>query len=125
MNLKPKVETGLDIPAIFVPSFRDNLEENVSIIDKIRNIVYSIDRNMVMYDNQFGMNSEQFVVFQNIQPNHVLANTIKSGNVINMEQVGRYHFSREKDADIKFISNKNDLIDTCISYERKKYEKIS
>lgn len=77
------VQTGLDKPAIWVPSFRDNLEENVSLIDKIRNLIYSIDRNMVMYDQQFLMNTESFILFQNIQPNHVIARNIKDGRKLN------------------------------------------
>lgn len=119
------VQTGLDKPAIWVPSFRDNLEENVSLIDKIRNLIYSIDRNMVMYDQQFLMNTESFILFQNIQPNHVIARNIKDGRKLNFWDVSRVHFSKEQNADIKFVNNKNELIETSIEYEKVKYEKIS
>jgi hypothetical protein len=43
----------------------DELEDQpISLIDKVKNIVYSIDRKIVMFETQFLQNVESFVLMK-------------------------------------------------------------
>lgn len=103
----------------------DDLEENpISEIDKIKNIVYSIDRKIVMFDTQFLQNVESFVLLKWINlPTKILEMYNENGS-INFSDLWRY-ITTELEWGIEFINNENSLIDKAISYEKTQTERIS
>jgi len=59
------VNTGLE--KCFWVIRDDSLEDSpISLVDKIMNIVYSIDRKIVMFETQFLQNVESFVLLKGI-----------------------------------------------------------
>lgn len=124
-TLKETVQTWLDIPAIIVYDERDITKVNQSEIDKIKNLWYSLDRKQVLFETQFLQETDQYVLYENILFPETAKDddwnilTTKIGKKLqNNNQTG------EK-ADIKFISNKNDLIKDAIDYEQKQLAKVT
>lgn len=114
-NLEPIINTEIEVPAIFVI-------EKESLFEKIKKLVYSLDRKLVMFETQFLWEIEQFKIFQNIalQPD-------AQGRVdfTKIWKVFANDISREWVSDIKIISNKNELISEAIEYEQVQLQKVS
>lgn len=124
-NLSEFVDTWLDIPAILVYSKRDSSKVNQSEIDKIKNLWYSLDRKQVLFETQFLQEVDQYVLFENI--NFPSSAKWENGEIVSTK-IGKKltnNLQTGEKADIKFISNKNDLIDSAIDYEQKQLAKIT
>ena len=103
----------------------DNLEnEPVSIIDSIKNIVYSIDRKIVMFDTQFLQNVESFILLKWLTLPRALLEQYAEWNKIDFSDLWRV-ISWDENSSIEFVNNQNELIDKAILYEREQREKIS
>jgi len=55
-------ETGLSTPALIVVN-----DSSISIVEKIKPIVYAIDRQVIMNHTQYPQNVESFVIFKGIK----------------------------------------------------------
>jgi hypothetical protein len=62
----PIINTGLDVPAIFTTELNE-LDGIQSELDKVKNLVYSLDRKAVMFETQFLGQVDQYKIFENIQ----------------------------------------------------------
>jgi hypothetical protein len=122
-NLEPTVNTGLE--KCFWVIKDDELEDSpISLIDKIQNIVYSIDRKIVMFETQFLQNVESFVLLKGINiPNKILESYNETGK-ISFSDLGRY-LTTDFDGKIEFINNQNTLLDKAVDYEKEQVNKIS
>ncbi len=124
-NLSEIVETWLDVPAIIVYSERDITKVNQSEIDKIKNLWYSLDRKQVLFETQFLQETDQYILYENILfPESAKDEnwTIVSSKIWKKLQNNNQIWEK---ADIKFISNKNDLIKDAIEYEQKQLSKVT
>lgn len=109
--LKDIEVTELEVPAIFIVK-DENYEELiliVSLLEKIKNIVYSIDRKLVVADMQYLNNVENFIIMKNITIPQKLIEKYNNWNKINFNELWKVVMGRE-DSDIQFVSNKNELI---------------
>jgi hypothetical protein len=122
-NLEPTVNTGLE--KCFWVIKDDEMEDSpISLIDKIQNIVYSIDRKIVMFETQFLQNVESFVLLKGINiPNKILESYNETGK-ISFSDLGRY-LTTDFDGKIEFINNQNTLLDKAVDYEKEQVNKIS
>lgn len=122
-NLEEEIDTGLE--KCFFVIKEDELEENpISEVDKVKNIVYSIDRKIVMFDTQFLQNVESFVLMKWINLPNYLIDIYNTSWKLNFSDLWRY-LTTEQDWSIEFVNNQNDLLDKAIEYEKKQTEKIS
>lgn len=123
-SLEENSYTWLDKPSIYIISVRDNLSWNQSELDKIKNIVYSLDRKAVMFETEFLKEIEQYKIFQNIT---FPLSAYNEDGTINLNKLWKVFASSDwsENADIKYISNINELIDTAISYEQTQIWKIA
>lgn len=122
-NLQEIIDTGLE--KCFFLIKEDLLEENTtSEIDKVKSIVYSIDRKIVMFDTQFLQNMESFVLLKWINLPTALINLYNENKKLSFSDLWRY-ITTEQDWSIEFINNQNNLLDTAIEYEKRQTEKIS
>jgi len=124
--LQEVTNTELDTLSIFVADDIQNSDDkNQSMVDKIKNLVYSLDRKQVMFETQFLKNIDQFIVLTNID----LSNEAQdSRGRIDFKKVWKVLSSSMHGAwpaDIKFISNTNELIDEAIKYEQTQLTKVS
>ncbi len=123
--LQERTETGLDVPAILIYSERDSTKYNQSEIDKIKNLWYSLDRKQVLFETQFLQEIEQYVLYENIDfPSD---SKDKDWNVLSTKIGKKLQNNSQvwEKADIKFISNKNDLMADAIYYEEKQLWKVT
>lgn len=122
-DLQEQIDTWLS--KCFFVIREDELEENIiSEIDKVKNIVYSIDRKIVMFDTQFLQNVESFVLMKWINLPNYLIDIYNSSWKLNFSDLGRY-ITTEQDWNIEFVNNQNTLLDKAIEYEKTQTEKIS
>lgn len=115
-HLRDEVRTWLNTPAIFVLQAE-------SLLEKIKWLVYSIDRKLVMFETQFLQEIEQFKIFENIQiPNNAFSDdwTVSFNNIWKI-----LASTPGEQWNIKYISNKNDLIQDAINYEQTQIKKVS
>jgi len=111
-NLQETVVTGLD--QVFRKIEEDALEQfPISLIDQIKQIVYSIDRNINMFDTQFLQNVESFVLMKGIGLPTKLINKYEEHGKLDFRDLGRY-ITADADGSIEFVNNSNDLIDKAI-----------
>ena len=95
-----------------------------SLVDTVKNIVYSIDRKIVMFDCQFIQNTESFVMMKWIRIPRKLLTDYDDWKKIDFSSIGRY-ITWEADSSIEFVNNKNELITQAIEYEKEQIKKIS
>jgi len=122
-NLEPIVVTWLD--RVFRKVQEDKLEQYpISLIDQITQIVYSIDRNINMFDTQFLQNVESFVLMKWISLPTKLINKYEESGKINFSDLWRY-ITADADGSIEFVQNSNDLIKDAMNYEATKLARVS
>ena len=106
--LEEDVDTGLDIPALLVVE-----DSDYSMLEKIKNMVYGVDRQIVMNHTQYLQNVESFILFKNIKRPTKLLEDYNNGKRIDFSQIGRI-VNGWDDSQIEFIDNVNTLIDKSI-----------
>lgn len=122
-NLQPVINTWLE--KVFWVIKDDDLEDQpISLIDKIKNIVYSIDRKIVMFDTQFLQNVESFVLLKGINLPIKLIEKYNDKWKLNFADLWRY-LTTDQDWKIEFINNQNVLLEKAIDYEQVQIQKIS
>lgn len=122
-ELESIVDTGLE--KCFFLIKEDELEENpISEIDKVKSLIYSIDRKIVMFDTQFLQNVESFVLLKWITLPSALIELYNTNWSLNFSDLWRY-LTTEQDGAIEFINNENALLDKAVAYEKTQTEKIS
>lgn len=125
-DLKPIEKTWFEFPTIFLIKNKENelLTRIVSVIKKVVNMVYAIDRRVVMFDNQFLNNVESFILMKNIVLPKKIIEKYNEWKKINFRDLWRI-ITANDDWWIEFINNKNELIDKAIEYEEKQIRRIS
>ena len=104
----------------------DNLEqEPITMIDKIKDIVYSIDRKIVMFDTQFIKNVESFLLLKWIPVPQDIMEYSENGWIVKPIDLSKRVLFWDVDSSIEFINNSNDLLSEAIEYEEKQIKKIS
>jgi len=121
--LLPKIDTWLDIPALIVIQ-DDELEQYpMSMLEKIKALVYSVDRTTVMQHVQFLQNVESFVLFKWIRRPQKLLTQYDNGKKIDFSSVGRV-INWEEWSSIEFVNNTNDLITQSIEENENNIRRI-
>ncbi len=122
--LRERVNTWLKTPAIFYTEL-NSLDWNKSELDKIKNLVYSLDRKAVMFETQFLWEIEQFKIFENIHIPETAKNLDWTVSLAKLWKILATDTTLWAKGDIKYISNKNELINDAINYEQVQIKKIS
>lgn len=122
-NLEPMIVTWLD--KVFRKIQEDKLEQfPISLIDQVKQIVYSIDRNINMFDTQFLQNVESFVIMKGISLPTKIINKYEEHWKIDFRDLWRY-ITADADGSIEFVQNSNNLIKDAIAYEGTKLARVS
>jgi len=123
--LQENTPTWLDVPSLFViKNDKDKkVSDMVGMLEKIKNIVYSIDRKIVMFDTQFLQNVESFVLLKWLTLPRKLMETYNKKWKLNFKDLWRY-ITTDESWGIEFINNRNELIETAIEYEKTQIQKI-
>lgn len=125
-NLEPIINTWLD--QVFRKIQEDKLDQfPVSIIDQIKQIVYSMDRNINMFDTQFLQNVESFVIMKWLSvPTKLIENYETNGRKIDFRELWRYiPAETDQSAGIEFVQNNNNLIKDAIAYDDTRLARVS
>lgn len=107
-NLQEAIETWLDVPALLVVE-----DSSVSMIERIKPLVYAIDRQIVMNHAQYLQNVESFILFKNIKRPQKLLDQYNAWKRIDFSEVWRIVNGWE-DSQVEFVNNVNSLIDKSI-----------
>lgn len=118
--LQDVIATGLD--QCFWKVY--NADDQVSIIDKIKKLVYSLDRKAVMFDTQFLQNVESFVLVKGIDLPNSVKKSYSEWNPVDFASLGRY-ITTTADGGMEFVENTNNLIKDAMWYEQTQLKKIS
>jgi len=123
-NLQDKVVTGLDINTLFVT--KDTSAKNIhypqSILEKIVQLTYSVDRKIAMFESEFLKHTSQYTIFKNIAiPDYA----IDSNWLVDIDKVGRIVATNDEVWGIEFVNNQNQLIEKALEYEEKQIRKIA
>lgn len=102
------VQTWLDVPALIVV-----WDNPISILAKVKPLVYAIDRQIVMNHTQYLQNVESFVIFKGIKRPQKLLDEYNKWHRINFSQIGRI-INWDENSTVEFVNNVNSLIDTAI-----------
>ena len=122
--LSPRVETWLDIPALLVVK-DDELEQYpTSLLEKIKSIVYAIDRSIVMQHTEFLKNVESFVLFKDVRRPQKLLTDYNAGKKIDFSSVWRV-INGSNESSIEFVNNTNDLIIQSIEDNENNVRRVS
>jgi hypothetical protein len=81
-QLQPIINTGLEVPALIVVK-----DTNISTISKIKQLVYAVDRQIVMNHTQYLQNMESFIVFKGIKRPQKLLDDYNEGKRVNFSQI--------------------------------------
>lgn len=101
-------ETGLSTPALIVVN-----DSSISIVEKIKPIVYAIDRQVIMNHTQYLQNVESFVIFKGIKRPEKLLQDYHKWKRIDFSQIGRI-INGDENSSVEFVNNTNSLIKTSI-----------
>lgn len=123
-SLTPRVITGLDIPAIIVVKDDDMEQFPISMLEKIKPIVYAIDRQIVMQHKQFIQNVESFVLFKWIRRPQKILTEYDAGKKIDFSMIWRV-INWDEDSSVEFIENTNSLIDKAMEENKNNILRIS
>jgi len=107
-GLLPIVNTQLDTTALIIVE-----EWNVSLFEKIKQLVYSVDRQIVMNHTQYLQNVESFVIFKGIKRPQKLLEDYNKGKRIDFSQIGRI-INWDENSTVEFVNNINSLIETSM-----------
>lgn len=117
--------TGLDRPSIYIVGNPDD----PSLLDKVKPQVYSLDRKIVMFDNEFLKNVENIMLMKGINLDQATKNSDNSVFSAERQEIDfterRIISSDLPDASIEFVSNQNDLISKAMEYEKRQINTIS
>ena len=108
-GLQERVETWLNVPALIV--IRDNL---IPMVEKVKPLVYAVDRQVVMNHTQYLQNGESFVIFKGIKRPQKTLDDYHKWVKIDYSKLGRV-INGDVDSSIEFVNNTNALIQTAIS----------
>lgn len=122
--LSPIIQTGLDKLSIYYIQVNE-LNWIQSEIDRVKNLVYSLDRKAVMFETQFLWEMEQFKIFENLYIPDSAKDSDWTVSMAKLPKILATDTSLWVTWDIKYISNKNDLIQDAIAYEDTQIRKIS
>lgn len=120
-HLEEEIVTDLEYPSIFYVEATD-LPWVQSELDRIKPIIYSIERKAVMFETQFLKEVDQYKIFENIDLS-LYANDVGEIDTNKMWKI--FENKNWLGSDIKFVSNKNELISEAIKYEQTQLKKIS
>jgi len=123
-NLVEKELTWLDTKAIFVIKQDPNEQYPKSMFEIIQNLVYSIDRKIMVLDTQYLQNVESFILTKNIIRPQKLLKAYNEGRKLDFSEVWKI-VNWQADSSIEFISNKNELIDKAIETSKDQIKTIS
>jgi len=123
-DMEQRVLTWLDVPAIIIVKEDEMEQYPTSIIEKIKNLVYAIDRQIVMQHTQFIQNVESFVLFKWIRLPTKLLTDYNSWKKINFSELWRVVMADEEWS-IEFVKNSNDLIDKAMEDNNNHIRRIS
>lgn len=128
-NLEEIMKTWLSVPSIFIVN--DNTYNNgdpISILEKVRNIVYSIDRKNMIFDTEFAREVEPYKIFDNINLWAFVDTDVNSNGYwqIDFSHVWKL-LSNEpwQSWNVRFVSNDNPLIEKAMDYEKTQIQKLS
>jgi len=107
-DLLPTIQTGLDTTALLIVQ-----EWDISIFEKIKQLVYSVDRQIVMNHTQYLQNVESFVIFKGIKRPQKLLEDYNKGKRIDFSQIGRI-INGDENSTVEFVNNINSLIETSL-----------
>jgi len=96
----------------------------MSPIKKIENIVYSIDRKIVMMDTQFLQHGEVFRIFKGIQVPTKLLDAYTEWKAIDFSVLG-HNIIWNENSSIEYVQNKNELIDKIMIQNENQIRNIS
>jgi len=114
--MSPIIETWLESEWIYIIW---DLHQS-SIFNKVTNLVYSIDRKIVMFETQFLQNVESYVLFSWITFSDEEISSWK------LDIKNKRHIAVEDPAaDIKFVENTNQLVKTAIDYNNTQIRQVS
>lgn len=119
-NLDPIIDTGLTKTFWKIT----DEEEQIPLIETVKDKVYSIDRKIMMLDTQFLQNVESFVLMKGITVPDKIVRDYNEWNKINFSDLWRYIVA-ETDASMEFVNNSNSLIKEAIDYEDRQIEKVA
>lgn len=102
------IDTGLDVPALLIVQ-----DDDLSLLEQIKSIVYGIDRQIVMSHTQYLQNVESFILFKNIKRPQKLLEDYNRGKRIDFSQIGRIINADDTGA-VEFVNNVNSLIETSM-----------
>lgn len=88
-------------------------DSDYSMIEKIKSLVYAIDRQIVMNHTQYLQNVESFILFKNVKRPQKLLDQHNSWKRVDFSEVGRIQ-NWWQDSSIEFVNNVNSLIDVAI-----------
>lgn len=122
-GLKDIYNTWLDRVSLFIANDEDVIYwSNQSLIEKIKQLWYSLDRKAVMFEKQFLQDVDQYKIFNNLN----LQKYIDNQWHFNTTAVWKVLINTDwMDWDIKFVWNQNPLIWDAIKYEQTQLKKIS
>lgn len=118
-GLLPVMETGLSVPALLVVE-----DSAISLVEKIKPLVYAVDRQVVMNHTQYLQNLESFILFKNIKRPQKLLDEYEKGKRIDFSAVGRI-LNWWDDSSIEFINNVNSLISESMKDSDNNIRRIS
>lgn len=122
--LESEIHTWLNISSLFYIDL-NQVDWVQSELDKIKNMVYSLDRKAVMFETQFLGELEQFKIFENIEIPPEAYDLDWDISIAKLPKVLSTDSTTGNSWTIKYISNKNDLIQDAINYEQTQIRKIS
>jgi len=116
--LLPLVKTWLETVSLF------SIKEQ-SQLDKIKSIIYSLDRKQTMFEREFLGEVEQYKIFENIYIPEYAKNSDGTVNLKKLWKVIATDTTLWTSWNVKYINNANWLIKEAINYEEKQIRKIS
>lgn len=115
----PVIKTGIEWSALII-----GVDQLPSITQRIKNMVYAIDRHIVMNHTQYLENVESFVLLKNINLPQKHIKNYQDGKKISFSDLWRIVQGTE-DSAIEFVKNGNDLIDKCIEDNQNFVRRVS
>lgn len=107
-GLQPFIKTNLSVPAIFTI-----YDDQPSTLEKIKAIVYALDRQIMMGHTQFLQNVDSFIVMKNINLPQKQIQNYNEWKIINFNEIWRVVQWADENASIEFVNNVNSLIKDC------------
>ena len=123
-DLEPYIATGIEWSALIVVKDDEMEQYPISMIEKIKQLVYAVDRQVIMQHTQFLQNVESFVLFKGIRRPQKLLTEYESWKKIDYSMVGKV-INWDEDSSIEFINNTNDLITQSIEENENNVRRVS